>query len=179
MQVDLFGLACEGDKDGGTPRDRDGQEGPVQELDVDTYGNLNRRAVVGDEIQHDHMPAFATVRDQVNRERAERGQKPLTPAQERKLADSLTTMAMSDDTHSDSRTYKGRNKRSVREADGEDLRAAANKDLATARENLIAAGHDPEDVDAAIARHQEMNENNGVYEKPIPSDLWGGDDDDD
>ncbi|MFA1729578.1 filamentous hemagglutinin, partial [Xanthomonas nasturtii] len=37
-------------------------KGAVQELDVDSYGGLRSRAVVGDNLEHDHIPSFAAVR---------------------------------------------------------------------------------------------------------------------
>lgn len=33
----------------------------VKALDVDTYGNLKARSVVGDNLEHDHIPSFAAI----------------------------------------------------------------------------------------------------------------------
>jgi filamentous hemagglutinin len=35
---------------------------PVQELDVDSYNNLKSDEVVGDGLEHDHIPSFAALR---------------------------------------------------------------------------------------------------------------------
>ncbi|MBN8610287.1 MAG: PAAR domain-containing protein [Deltaproteobacteria bacterium] len=179
--VDVLGLAHPATDSGATTTktaaDVDGAEGPVRPLDVDTYDGLNARAVVGDAIQHDHIPSFAAVRDAVNSDRAARGEPPLTPAQARVLKNNLNTIAMSDDAHAGSRTFRGRNTEAQRTTDAGNLRTAAQADTTVARQNLINEGHDPATVDAALGRLHDRNESAGVYDRPLPSSLWGGDDD--
>ena len=79
---------CPFKKEGG-----DDKEG-VKEGDVGSYKDLNKKAKKGDHIDHDHIPAFASVRDAVNAQRAKAGLPKLNDAQERALKNNLTTMAV-------------------------------------------------------------------------------------
>jgi len=173
FRVDVCGLDPCGNGRAGGDGDGDGEETkPVQELDVDSYGELNKRAVVGDGIEHDHIPSFAAVRDAINEQRVSAGLDPLTPPEAYQLKQNLTTIAMAKETHAESRTYAGANTAEKRGLDSSNLQAAAKRDAAVARDNLIAAGHPPDKVDNAIKQLHTQNRDLGLYKEKLPSSLW-------
>lgn len=47
----------------------------MQELDVESFGGLKSREIVGDNLEHDHIPSFAAVRFAKKRNLAESYQK--------------------------------------------------------------------------------------------------------
>ena len=174
FRVDVCGLdPCGNGRADGDGHGDDGEAKPVQELEVDAYGELNKRAVVGDGIEHDHIPSFAAVRDAINGQRAAAGLDPLTPSEAYQLKQNLTTIAMAKDTHAQSRTYKGANDPGKRALDSKNLQQAENRDVAVARDNLLAAGHPPDKVDNAIKDLQARNRDIGLHDNTLPSSLWG------
>jgi RHS repeat-associated protein len=143
---------------------------------VSSYREQNRIAQTGDGIDHDHIPAFAPIRDAVNAQRIAAGQRKLTDAQERQLKQNLTTIAVPHHVHKEGRTYAGRGGKVQRERDAAKLRQATEDDLAAHRPNLLAEGHTAEKLDewekAVIQRNEEI----GLYDDPIRSSLWDVDD---
>lgn len=147
-------------------------ESGVEPGDVDSYRELNRRAKSGDGIDHDHIPAYASTRDAINKQRTANGELPLTKDEERMLKQNLTTAAVDHDVHSQGRTYKGRGGAERQAKDADDLRQAAADDLAEHKKTMVADGADPKDVDAMADRVHKRNEDIGLYDDPIPSSLW-------
>ncbi len=155
-------------KDAERPKTNSG----VKDGDVASYGELNRRSTVGDGIDHDHIPAYAAVRDAVNNQLSKQGKKKLTPKQKKQLKDNLTTMAMDHDQHKLSRSYKGKGGKARQATDASDLKQATKDDLDVGKKNLKDAGHDPKDVDDWGDAVDQRNEDIGLYDDPIPDDLW-------
>lgn len=133
--------------------------GPVSELEVGRYGDLAKRSV-GDGMTPDHIPSNAARRASVEQDLG----RELTPSEARALRDEGNCLVVQTCAHQEvSRTYGGRNNPSQIAADAADLRGAATQDLAVWRQDLIAAGHSPAQVDAAIARLHAANVADGVY----------------
>jgi RHS repeat-associated protein len=175
VDVDVFGLAHPTNPRKSPKKkasDNDGREG-VEELEVDSFAALKKREVSGDNLDHDHVPAFASVLARVNRQRREEGKPKLNEAQEGRLRNRLTTVEVDHDkVHVPGRTYGKRGGDARVEEDSQDLREAANKDLAEHRANLIKDGQDPADVDNALDQVHQRNEDIGLYDDKIPSSLW-------
>ncbi len=140
--------------------------GPVEVGDVESYDAMNKRAVVGDKIDHDHIPAFASVRDAINAQRKANGQKPLTETQEKNLKKNLTVLAVDHDVHKDGRTHSNKGGEARRTEDAKDLRQAASKDLAEHKKNMPN-----DDVDSMSDAVHKRNEEIGLYDDPIRSSL--------
>ena len=170
---DPLGLGCPKKKKKKKKKDEEGTE--VEELetgDVSSYGDHLRREVSGDGLEHDHIPAYSVVRDKVNEQLKKKKKPPLTPEQEGQLKKNLTSLEMPEEVHADSRTYKNRGGKERKHKDMEDLRNAAKKDLKMARENLIEDGNDPDDVKRWSDKVHRRNNKIGVYDDPLPSNLW-------
>jgi filamentous hemagglutinin len=128
---------------------------------------MNKRAVVGDKIDHDHIPAFSSVRDKINADRKKNGQKPLNAAQEANLKKNLTVLAVEHDVHKEGRTHSNKGGEARRTEDAKDLREAATKDLAEHKKNMPN-----DDVDSMSDAVHKRNEDIGLYDDPMPSSLW-------
>ncbi|WP_300675972.1 hypothetical protein [Nocardioides sp.] len=127
---------------------------PVQDLDVGSYRDLSNRAVVGDAMQHDHIPSSAAI---LRAREIELGRK-LTPEEARALHNDATAVELTNAVHADSRTYKGRNTPDQIALDAKDLKAAAERDYATLRSNLTKTGnYTPQQINDAIDRLRERN----------------------
>jgi RHS repeat-associated protein len=169
VQFDPRGLECKNCKS----KNKDEEDGsPVKQGDVDSYDNLNKRAVVGDGIDHDHIPAFSAVRDAINAQRAKDKLLPLTDKQESNLSKNLTTMAVDHDVHKDGRTYGNKGGKDRRAADAADLQQAAKDDLAAHRDNLGEKGMSEQEIDAASDAVHARNESIGLYDEKIPPELY-------
>ena len=172
VATDPLGLGCP-DADAASATPPAETEGtPVREGDVDSYRELHRRATKGDNLEHDHIPAKAAVRDAINAERRRQGKPELTPAETRRLYDNLTALEVTHDMHAAGRTYKGRGGAERQATDAADLRLAAERDMATHRETMIASGRDPAEVDAWAEQVHARNEAIGLYDETPPSSLW-------
>jgi RHS repeat-associated protein len=139
---------------------------------VDSYKEQNRIAKTGDKIDHDHIPAFASVRDRINAQRIKDGLDVLEDAEEKLLKKSLTSMAVDHDVHKIGRTYGNRGGAARRAEDASDLRKATEEDLAVHRPNLLAQGHTAEKIDEWETAVIQRNEAIGLYDDDIPSSLW-------
>jgi hypothetical protein len=94
---------------------------PVRPMDVNTYWNLGKLAVVGDKLEHDHIPSWAAV---------ELFLKNKGIAYSKDAYNNATAMEVFEDLHRNGRTHLAKNK-TIREGDALDLRIATFKDLAT------------------------------------------------
>ncbi|GGH47780.1 hypothetical protein [Microbacterium album] len=129
-------------------------DGPVQELDVGTYRELRNREVVGDGLQHDHIPSSAAI---IRAKEIELGRE-LTRDEIRDLHNDAIAVELRDELHAQSRTFRGRNTQEQIDLDARDLPAAAERDYAVLRENLIDTGdYDIETIDDVIDRLRERN----------------------
>jgi RHS repeat-associated protein len=142
-------------------------KGPVEVGDVESYDAMNKRAVVGDKIDHDHIPAFASTRDAINAQRKKQGLQKLTAEQENKLKKNLTVLAVDHDVHKDGRTHSNKGGEARRTEDAKNLREAASKDLAEHKKNMPN-----DDVDSMSDAVHKRNKETGLYDDPIPSSLW-------
>ncbi|MCC8671645.1 hemagglutinin repeat-containing protein [Xanthomonas arboricola] len=133
-------------------------KGAVQELDVDSYGGLRSRAVVGDNLEHDHIPSFAAVRAAKEKELGRK----LSSEEERVLYNESTAIEVSKDVHKESPTYKGRNTPSQIEKDASDLCAAACRDINDLRTNLLKRGYDKSEIEAAVEKIVRRNQEIGI-----------------
>ena len=70
------------------------------------------------------------------------------------------------------RTYKGRGGPARQATVAGDLRLAAERDMATHRDTMIAEGRDPAEVDAWAEQVHARNEPIGLYDETPPSSLW-------
>ena len=115
--------------------------GPVQELEVDGFKDLKKREVVGDNLEHDHIPSSAALIKSVENQLGRR----LTDAERRQVHNQGTAVEVSKDIHKDSRTFRGRNTSEQIKNDADDLATAACKDCDTLRANAQAQGRDLND----------------------------------
>lgn len=132
--------------------------GAVKPLDVGTYGDLKKRATVGDKLEHDHIPSSAALKKAKEKELGRK----LTPREAREIHERGTAIEVPKDVHAQGDTWRGRNTEAQIEADAADLSAAAKRDYTTTRKNLIAQGYSPEEVDAALDRMREANREKGI-----------------
>lgn len=132
--------------------------GPVKALDVGSYKDLKAREVVGDALEHDHIPSSAALKKAKERELGRK----LTPAEARAIHDRGATIEVPKEVHAKGDTWRGKNTSEQIEADSRDLSGAAERDYATQRQNLIDRGYSPEKVDEAIAKMRELNRSMGI-----------------
>lgn len=132
--------------------------GPVKALDVGSYKDLKAREVVGDALEHDHIPSSAALKKAKERELGRK----LTPAEARDIHNRGATLEVPKEVHAKGDTFRGKNTPDQIEADSRDLSAAAERDYATQRQNLIDHGYSPEKVDEAIAKMRELNRSMGI-----------------
>ncbi|MDW5500142.1 hypothetical protein R6Y99_10115 [Pseudomonas lundensis] len=77
----------------------------VKALDVDSYKELKAREVVGDALEHDHIPSYAALRTAKEKELG----RPLTEAEAKSLYQNATAVEVPKDVHAAGPTYKGKN----------------------------------------------------------------------
>ena len=135
------------------------KSGSVQELEVDGYKDLKKREVVGDNLEHDHIPSSAALIKSVENQLGRR----LTNAERRQVHNQGTAVEVSKDIHKDSRTFRGRNTSEQVKNDADDLVTAACKDCDVFRDNAQTQGKDLNEVDKAIKQLHERNIREGVY----------------
>ncbi|MDR3638112.1 MAG: hypothetical protein P4L84_30180 [Isosphaeraceae bacterium] len=136
--------------------------GPVSQLEVGPYQDLAARSVGGG-LTPDHIPSFAAIRANVERQLG----RPLTAAEARALREQTNTIVIRTQTHQQgSRTYGGRNTPAQIQTDSLDLQAAFRADQAALRQRLIQDGHTPEAVDAAFQQLDQLNRQAGRYQGP-------------
>ena len=128
-------------------------DGPVQPLDVDTYANLRRRAEVGDELEHDHVPSAAAL---IRARELALGRR-LKPHERTRIYDDAATIELPASVHRATRTYGGRNTPEQITADAADLSAAAHADYADRIALLLERGHSLEEIETAIGDLIAMN----------------------
>ncbi|CAQ83258.1 MULTISPECIES: hypothetical protein [Photorhabdus] len=132
----------------------------MKPLDVGPYKELKSKAVVGDNLEHDHIPSFAALR---KAKENKLGRK-LTPQEEKTLYNNATAVELPKDAHAESRTYRGKNTSEQVNQDAADLCGAVCRDTETLRVNMIERGYDPKLVDQAIKKIIERNRQMGVSE---------------
>jgi RHS repeat-associated protein len=168
VHVDLLGLHAKPDK---PAKPKDGKSPSVEDVkrgEVGSYKDLKSRAKVGDKLEHDHIPSFAAVRDEMARQKKRK----LTPGEEAALRDNLTAAEVDADVHRAGRTHGSKNRDPVKRAeDGADLKSAAQKDMDAHRDNLKEKGMTDEEIDAMEEQIHKRNQEKGVYDKPLPDSL--------
>ncbi|MEY8039549.1 hypothetical protein AB8O55_09080 [Saccharopolyspora cebuensis] len=132
--------------------------GAVKPLDVRTYIENKKLEKVGDKLEHDHIPSSAALIRAAEKKRGG----PLTKAEKRKIHNEGNTIEVPSSVHAKSDTYRGKNTQAQIDADAADLSAAAKRDYATTRRNLIADGHSPQAVDRALDELRAENKKRGI-----------------
>jgi hypothetical protein len=89
--------------------------------------------------------------------------RPLSPAEERFIQENGTSLALRDELHALSRTFRGRNTGSQIAQDADDLFKAAIKDTWKFRQNGVAAGVPEAKIDEIIVEIHIMNKKLGIY----------------
>jgi filamentous hemagglutinin len=130
----------------------------VQELEVDAYKNLKAREVVGDGLEHDHIPSIAALR---TAKEAELG-RPLTELETKTLYQNSTAVEVPRDVHIAGPTYGGKNTPAQIQQDAADLCGAVCRDTEALRANLNSRGYDSKLVDETVQKIVERNRNTGV-----------------
>lgn len=130
----------------------------VKPLDVGSYKELKAREVVGDNLEHDHIPSFAALRKAKENELG----RPLTDAEAKNLYQNATAVEVPKDVHKAGPTYGGKNTAAQVEQDALDLCGAVCRDTDALRNNMIERGYDPKQVDEAIKQIVERNRGSGV-----------------
>ena len=130
----------------------------VQELEVDAYKNLKAREVVGDGLEHDHIPSFAALR---TAKEAELG-RPLTELETRTLYQNATAVEVPREVHIAGPTYGGKNTPAQIQQDAADLCGAVCRDTDALRANLNKRGYDSRLVDETVQKIVERNRKAGV-----------------
>ncbi|GGP51823.1 hypothetical protein [Saccharothrix coeruleofusca] len=135
-----------------------GSGGNVKPLDVGTYDDLKKREKVGDKLEHDHIPSSAALKKAMEKQLGRK----LTPKEARDIHQQGAAIEVPKDVHAKSDTFRGRNTQAQIDADAADLSAAAKRDYATTRQNLINAGYSAKDVDAALDKMRALNRQRGI-----------------
>ncbi|HHI2455613.1 VENN motif pre-toxin domain-containing protein [Escherichia coli] len=130
----------------------------VKALDVGSYKELKDRSVVGDGLEHDHIPSFAAIRQAKENELGRK----LTPAEEKNLYNNATAVEVPKDVHQAGPTYGGKNTSSQVKQDAINLCGAECRDTDALRKNMLERGYDPKLVDDAIRQLKERNSQIGV-----------------
>lgn len=130
----------------------------VKPLDVGSFKELKDRAVVGDGLEHDHIPSFAAIRQAKENELGRK----LTPTEEKSLYNNATAIEVPKDVHQAGRTYGGKNTPSQIKQDAIDLCGAECRDTDLHRKNMLDRGYDPKLVDDAIIEIKKRNSQTGV-----------------
>jgi filamentous hemagglutinin len=131
---------------------------PTQPLDVGSYKDLKAREKVGDNLEHDHIPSFAALK--ANKEK-DLGRK-LTPEEDKFLYQNATAVEVPKGVHQQSPTYKGRNTAAQVQQDANNLCGAICRDTEALRSNMLKLGYNPKLVDDAINQIKARNNSMGV-----------------
>lgn len=145
------------DRDAPDPGSPDA-DAPVQPLDVDTYAELRRRALAGDQLEHDHIPSAAAL----IRAREIELDRELDADELRELYNNAATIELPASVHRATRTYGGRNSQAQISVDAADLAAAANRDYVDRIALLLADGYSHDEISASIRELHEMNLDRGI-----------------
>ena len=129
----------------------------VDELEVNSYRELKSREIVGDGLEHDHIPSFAALKAA---EETKLGRK-LTPNEERALYNNSTAVEVPRDVHQAGRTYGGKNTKEQISQDAQDLCGAVCRDTDALKENLLNKGYNPDLVNETIKTIIKRNESLG------------------
>ncbi len=119
----------------------------VAEFEVGTYKELKDKEVVGDEMEHDHIPSFAATKAATE----EKLKRKLTKAEALNLKNNTLTVELKRPRHKRGRTFGGKNKKAQIEADAKNLGAAAKRDIDTHLDNA------KEDLKNKAITQQEYN----------------------
>ncbi|WP_312630133.1 hemagglutinin repeat-containing protein, partial [Scandinavium sp.] len=130
----------------------------VKALDVGSYKELKAREVVGDGLEHDHIPSFASLRKAKENELG----RPLTDAEAKNLYQNATAVEVPKDVHASGPTYGGKNNAAQVKNDAIDLCGAECRDTDALRKNMLERGYEPKLVDDAIQQIKERNRQMGV-----------------
>jgi len=130
----------------------------VKALDVGSYKELKAREVIGDGLEHDHIPSFAALKKSKETELG----RPLTDAEAKNLYQNATAVEVPKDVHQAGPTYGGKNTSSQVKEDAMNLCGAECRDTDSLRKNMIERGYDPKLVDDAIQQIKERNLQIGV-----------------
>lgn len=131
---------------------------PVKPLDVGPYSDLKRREVTGDKLEHDHIPSSAALK----RAEEKRLGRKLTKAEKDAIHNRGTAIEVPAQVHAKGDTWRGKNTPAQIESDASNLSAAAKRDYATSRKNLIDHGYTPGQVDAALDKMRAENQKRGI-----------------
>ena len=121
----------------------------VKPYEVDTYSNLNKRALAGDGLDHDHIPSFGSLVEQFKTQYG----RPPTPAEAAKIKAQGTAAAVPAESHRQGPTYGGKNILQLRQADAAAPQAAAERDTAAMVKNAP-----PEHAEAAAKAAEKVKE---------------------
>ncbi|MCW1877825.1 hemagglutinin repeat-containing protein [Erwinia sp. INIA-01] len=130
----------------------------VKALDVSSYKELKAREVVGDNLEHDHIPSFAAIRQAKEKELGRK----LTPTEEKALYNNATAVEVPKDVHQAGPTYGGKNNATQVKNDAMNLCGAECRDTDALRKNMLDRGYDPKLVDDAIKQIKDRNQQIGV-----------------
>ncbi|WP_188093365.1 hypothetical protein [Photorhabdus heterorhabditis] len=127
-------------------------------LDVGSYKELKSREVVGNGLEHDHIPSFAALKKAKENELG----RPLKRDEEKNLYQNATAVEVPKDIHSAGPTYRGKNTPLQVQQDAMNLCGAVCRDTDALRTNMIERGYDPKLVDNAVKKIIELNSQIGV-----------------
>ncbi len=138
----------------------------MQVGEATTYKNHNSRAVTGDDLEGNHIPAIK----QIIRAEERKRKRPLTREERTELKNKTSVLVEPKDVHAQGATWRGRNTQQRIEQDSQDLRAAGHRDTDTTRRELLDRGYNKADVEREIQRLHNQNDSLNVYHptKPIP-----------
>ncbi len=131
----------------------------AKELNTGRYGELKKGDKVGDGLQHDHIPSFASLK---SAEEARLGRS-LTRQEETALQNKANAVTVRDSIHSESPTYKGRNTKEQIAKDAKDPAGAAKRDVDAMVKNATNKGVDPAAAKEAGDKLHKANINDGLY----------------
>ncbi|WP_260401634.1 hemagglutinin repeat-containing protein [Burkholderia stagnalis] len=130
----------------------------VHELEVGSYQSLKSKEVVGDGLEHDHIPSYAALR---TAKEAELG-RPLTEAEASTLYQQATAVEVPKEVHQAGRTYGGKNTSAQIQQDAADLCGAVCKDTDVLRTTLLKKGYDSDLIEQTIQKIVGRNRQTGV-----------------
>lgn len=114
---------------------------PVRMYDVGSYYFLKKNEIVGDEMEHDHIPSSKAVSKYVSRTLGEEIAPNPRSASGKNIHKNATAIEITKILHSKGRTYRGKNTASQIELDSQDLKIATLKDMSY---HLVNSGFDIE-----------------------------------
>jgi hypothetical protein len=132
--------------------------GPVRELEVDEYGQLKAREVVGDGLAHHEIPSNAAIRKAAETRTGTR----LSAAERRSLQRANTAVAIPAELHAQQPTTGGRNKDSQIVSDSADLSGAARRDLRALIRIGLEHGYTRQDLARVARQVRKMNHRRGI-----------------